>query len=167
MRMFQGKLYIKNTMRMYLFHCGSHFFIHSSTDAHLGWFRSLVIVDNATTIMEEQRPLQDAVFISGMCPVTTVVVGAQIWRASISVNGGKARNGEDDPGEPGFFFFNWISWTSLAVQWIRIHLPMQETWVRSLVWDYPTRHKAAKPMCHSYWALAPQQEKLLTAEKPT
>ena len=89
---------------VYLFHCGSHFFIHSSTDAHLGWFRSLVIVDNATTIMEEQRPLQDAVFISGMCPVTAVVVGAQIWRSSISVSGGKARNGEDDPGEPGFFF---------------------------------------------------------------
>ena len=54
--------------------------------------------------------------------------------------------------------------TSLVVQWIRIHLPMQETWVWSLVWDYPTCHRAAKPMCHSYWALAPQ-EKLLTAER--
>ena len=152
---------------VYVFHRRSHFFIHSSTDAHLGWFCSLVTVDNATTIMEEQIPLQDAVFISGMCLVTTVVVGAQIWWASISVSGGKARNGEDNPGEPGFFFFffHWISWTSLAVQWIRIHLPMQETWVWSLVWDYPTCHRAAKPMCHSYWALAPQQEELLTAER--
>ena len=90
---------------VHVFHRGSHFFIHSSTDAHLAWFRSLVTVDNATTIMEEQVPLQDAVFISGMCLVTAVVVGAQIWRASISVSGGKARNGEDNPGEPGFFFF--------------------------------------------------------------
>ena len=24
--------------------------------------------------------------------------------------------------------------TSLVIQWLRIHLPMQETWVRSLVW---------------------------------
>ena len=30
------------------------------------------------------------------------------------------------------------SWASLVVQWVRIHLPMQETWVQSLVqrvWD--------------------------------
>ena len=24
-------------------------------------------------------------------------------------------------------------WTSLVVQWLRIHLPMQETWIQSLV----------------------------------
>ena len=28
--------------------------------------------------------------------------------------------------------------TSLMVQWLRIHLPMQRTWVRSLVWESST-----------------------------
>ena len=28
--------------------------------------------------------------------------------------------------------------TSLVVQWLRIHLPMQGTWVQSLVWEDPT-----------------------------
>ena len=27
---------------------------------------------------------------------------------------------------------------SLVAQWLRICLPMQETWVRALVWEYPT-----------------------------
>ena len=127
---------------VYLFHCGSHFFIRLSIDPHLGWFRSLVIVDNATTTMKEQIPLQDAV--SQMCLLTAVVVGARIWWASISVSGGKARNGEDNPGEPGFFFFNWISWASLVLQWISIHLPVRETWVRSLIWDHPACHRAGE-----------------------
>ena len=28
--------------------------------------------------------------------------------------------------------------TSLVVQWLRIHLPMQETRVQSLIWEDPT-----------------------------
>jgi len=40
--------------------------------------------------------------------------------------------------------------TSLVVQWIRICLSMQGTWVRSLVWEDCACHKGAKPMCHSY-----------------
>ena len=40
-------------------------------------------------------------------------------------------------------------WTSLVAQWIRIHLPLQETWVRSLVQEDPTGCRATKPMCHS------------------
>ena len=73
-------------------------------------------MDNATTILEEQIPLQDAVFISGMCLVTAVVVGAQIRRAAISVSGGKARNGEDNPGEPGFVFkLNFLNFPGGAV----------------------------------------------------
>ena len=36
--------------------------------------------------------------------------------------------------------------TSLVVQWIRIHLPMQEPQVLSLVLEDPTRHGATKPM---------------------
>ena len=39
---------------------------------------------------------------------------------------------------------------SLVVQWLRIPLPMQGTWVRALVWEYPTCRGATKPMCHNY-----------------
>ena len=44
-------------------------------------------------------------------------------------------------------------------QWERIHLPMQETRIWSLAWEDPT-----KPVSHSYWACAPQQEKPLLWE---
>ena len=43
---------------------------------------------------------------------------------------------------------------SLVVQWLRIHLPMQGTWVRALVREDPTCHGATKPVCHNYWACA-------------
>ena len=41
--------------------------------------------------------------------------------------------------------------TSLVVQQIRIHLPMQGTRVRSLVWEDPTRRRATKPVHYSCW----------------
>ena len=44
--------------------------------------------------------------------------------------------------------------TSLVAQWLRIHLPMQGTWVRVLVWEDPTCHGATKPVRHNYWACA-------------
>ena len=40
--------------------------------------------------------------------------------------------------------------TSLVAQWLRIHLPMQGTWVRALVREDPTFHGATKPMCPNY-----------------
>ena len=40
--------------------------------------------------------------------------------------------------------------TSLVAQWLRIRLPVPETWVRALVWEDPTCHGATKPMCHNY-----------------
>ena len=43
---------------------------------------------------------------------------------------------------------------SLVVQWLRIHLPMQGTRVRALLWEDPTCRGATKPMCHNYWACA-------------
>ena len=49
--------------------------------------------------------------------------------------------------------------TSLAVQWVRICLPMQRTRVLSLVWEDSTCQEATKPRHHNYWACAPQQEK--------
>ena len=42
--------------------------------------------------------------------------------------------------------------TFLVVQWIGIHLPMQGTWVQSLVQEGFTCHRATKPMCHNYWS---------------
>ena len=45
-------------------------------------------------------------------------------------------------------------WLSLAVQWLRIRLPMQGTWVWSLVLENPTHHRATKPVHHNYWACA-------------
>ena len=40
--------------------------------------------------------------------------------------------------------------TSLVAQWLRIHLPMQGTRVRALVWEDPTCRGATKPTCHNY-----------------
>ena len=40
--------------------------------------------------------------------------------------------------------------TSLVVQWLRIRLPMQGTWVRALVQEDPTCHGATKPVRHNY-----------------
>ena len=44
--------------------------------------------------------------------------------------------------------------TSLVVQWLRIHLPMQGTWVWSLVQEDATWHRATKPVCRKHWACA-------------
>ena len=44
--------------------------------------------------------------------------------------------------------------TSLVVQWLRICLPMQGTWVRSLVQEDPTCCGATKPIHHNFWACA-------------
>ena len=61
------------------------------------------------------------------------------------------------PGKPKKWDFkNYIKltflWTSLVAQWLRIHLPMQGTWVRALVREDPTCCGATKPVCHNYWA---------------
>ena len=40
--------------------------------------------------------------------------------------------------------------TSLVVQWLGIYLPMQGTWVRSLLWEDSTNHGATKPMSDNY-----------------
>ena len=41
-------------------------------------------------------------------------------------------------------------------------LPMQETGVQSLVWEDPTCLRAAKPVCHNYWACALEPRRLTT-----
>ena len=40
--------------------------------------------------------------------------------------------------------------TPLVVQWLRVHLPMQETWVQSLVWEDPSCCGAAEPVSSNY-----------------
>ena len=47
---------------------------------------------------------------------------------------------------------NHSSRTSLVVQWIRIHLPMQETQVQSLVQEDSTCRRATGTVCHHYWS---------------
>ena len=53
---------------------------------------------------------------------------------------GKEVNGE----------YKFQSRTSLVVQWLRIQLPMQRTWVHSLVQEDPTCHGAPKLVFHNY-----------------
>ena len=53
-----------------------------------------------------------------------------------------------------FFFFIWEFRASLVVHWWRIHLPVLETWVQSLVQENPTCHGPAKPMNHNNWDCA-------------
>ena len=72
---------------------------------------------------------------------------------------------------------------SLVAQWLRIHLPMQGTWVRALAQEDPTCRGATKPVRHNYWgcalepvshnywarvprARAPQQRKATTMRSP-
>ena len=49
-------------------------------------------------------------------------------------------------------FLRLLSRTSLVVQWTGIHLRTQGTWVQSLVREDPTCCRAAKSVCHNYWA---------------
>ena len=49
-----------------------------------------------------------------------------------------------------FFHFKKWGWASLVVQWLRICLPMQGTWVRALVWEDPTCHGATRPVSYNY-----------------
>ena len=46
--------------------------------------------------------------------------------------------------------------TLLVVQWLRSHLPMQGTWIGSLVQEDPTCHRATNPTCHNCWAHVPR-----------
>ena len=56
--------------------------------------------------------------------------------------------------------------TSLVVQWLRIRLAMQETWVQSLIGELGShRHGATKPEHHDSWAHSPQLESPCTTRK--
>ena len=46
-------------------------------------------------------------------------------------------------------------WTSLVVQWLRIHLPIPGIQLRSLAWEESTCHRATKPVFQSSWNCMP------------
>ena len=59
-----------------------------------------------------------------------------------------------------YFVFLWLAWfktafpgTSLVVQWIRICLPVQGTWVWSLVQEDPTGCRVTWPSSHNYLSI--------------
>ena len=56
--------------------------------------------------------------------------------------------------------FNCEDGISLLVQWIRIHLQMQGTWVLSPVQEDSMCCGGTKPMHHNYWGCMPQLLKL-------
>ena len=55
--------------------------------------------------------------------------------------------------------------TSLVVQGLGIHLPVQRTQVQSLVWEDPTRLQAIKPVCHRLESLSPAMRSLHSLNK--
>ena len=65
-------------------------------------------------------------------------------------NGMVAKWGPSVPEVPLFFIKRVpvAGWTSLVVQRLRVHLPMQGTQVGSLVLEDPTCLGATKPVCH-------------------
>ena len=65
------------------------------------------------------------------------ITSISMWKAKISI----LKN---------YFLFG----TSLVAQWLRIHLPMQGTWVQVLVREDPTCCGATKPIRHNYWTCA-------------
>ena len=52
--------------------------------------------------------------------------------------------------------WTWLKWFSMraVASWYRIHLPLQETWIGSLIWEDPTCCGSTKPERHNYWACA-------------
>ena len=62
----------------------------------------------------------------------------------------------------------YIQWTFLVAQQIGIYLPMQGTWVRSLVQEDPKLCRASKPVWHNYWAaLQTREPQLLSPSAAT
>ena len=45
---------------------------------------------------------------------------------------------------------------SLVIPWLRIHLPVQGTWIRSLVQEGSTCHRVTKPVGRNYWTMCPR-----------
>ena len=63
-----------------------------------------------------------------------------------------------------FFARTKICGTCLVAKWLRMHLPMQGTRVRALVWEDPPCRGATKPRRHNYWVHVPQLLKPMRLE---
>ena len=90
-----------------------------------------------------------------------------IWKYSIALKWkkGEQKRGEEFTLPEGLpILVNKELGTSLAVQWIRIRLPVQGTWVRSLIWEDSTCHGATKPECCNYWAHVLYSPQFITTE---
>ena len=55
--------------------------------------------------------------------------------------------------------------TSLVIQWIKIHLPMQGTCVQSLVWEGGC-HRGIKTASHNCWSLCSETREAATRRSP-
>ena len=60
-----------------------------------------------------------------------------------------------------------LKYFALVAQWLRIHLPMQETWVQSLVWVDAICHEETKLVCNNYWACVLETRSHSTTKEPT
>ena len=68
----------------------------------------------------------------------------------------------------GFFWKNQKrEGADFQVQWLRIHLPVEGTQVRSLVQEDPTSWGPTKPMHHNYWSMCTQSLCPATGEATT
>ena len=54
-----------------------------------------------------------------------------------------------------------VLWTSLVVQWLRIHLSIRGTQTQPLVWEDSTCHVATKPVHCNYWSLCTTWEAIV------
>ena len=80
-----------------------------------------------------------------------------LWRHFIGIDWSKfVINQKRGNFKVTFFFSSLLCYnkivfrTSLVVQWLRIHLPGQGTWVWSLVWEDSTWHRATMRLSHNY-----------------
>ena len=87
------------------------------------------------------------------------------------LNAWKAQSCPLRPGrDPSFRFslpLRKTAWTFLVVQWLIICLPVQGTWVWSLVWEIFTCCRATKPALCNYWAQAPRATAMTSLRRAT
>ena len=90
--------------------------------------------------------------VQGVLKTKTIVIGRRIWQ-----NHCHRKTEYTIPRMWQKLTAEWV-WTCLVAQQLRIHLPVQGTWVQSLVWEDPTCREATEPMRHNYWACALEPE---------